>query len=64
MSKERTLLPKSNSQFLYIQCINCGSEQIVYTHTTVITCKTCNSVIATPRGGKAIIKGVKIKKSR
>ena len=36
MSKERTLLPKSNSQFLYIQCINCGSEQIVYTHTTVI----------------------------
>tara|TARA_B100000315_G_C14543955_1_gene572301 strand:- start:960 stop:1157 length:198 start_codon:yes stop_codon:yes gene_type:complete len=65
MSKEKTLLPKSNSQFLYVQCINCGSEQVVYTHTTVvITCKSCKSLIAKPRGGKAVIKGVKIKQSR
>tara|TARA_B100001179_G_C18293689_1_gene276478 strand:+ start:163 stop:360 length:198 start_codon:yes stop_codon:yes gene_type:complete len=65
MSKEKTLLPKSNSQFLYVQCINCGSEQVVYTHTTVvITCKSCKSLIAKPRGGKAVIKGVKIKQTR
>ena len=65
MSKEKTLLPKSNSQFLYVQCINCGSEQVVYTHTTVvITCKSCKSLIAKPRGGKAVIKaGVTIGKN-
>ena len=45
-------------KFLKVKCPDCGNEQIVFDRaSTVVKCTVCGSVIAEPRGGKALIKG-------
>ena len=44
--------------FLKVQCPECGAVNIVYNKaSTVVTCRVCGAVIATPTGGKALIRG-------
>ncbi len=50
------LIPKPRSKFLKVRCKNCGNEQIFFSHTTtLIKCNVCNTVLAKPSGGKAIL---------
>ena len=58
MRKENILIPKPKSQFMSIQCSQCQEKIIIFSHTaTEIVCKSCGSLIATRRGGKAKILG-------
>jgi small subunit ribosomal protein S27e len=56
MRKENILIPKPKSKFLSIQCSECQEKMIIFSHTTAdIKCKSCGTLIATRRGGKAKI---------
>jgi len=47
-----------SGKFVRVKCPDCGNEQIIFDRAaTVIKCAVCGSVIAEPRGGKALIKG-------
>jgi len=44
--------------FLKVKCPDCGNVQTVFDRTNnKISCTVCGSTLATPRGGKADIKG-------
>jgi len=52
------LIPRPTSRFLRVRCINCESEQIIFSHTsTHVKCQTCGETLAEPTGGKAKIHG-------
>lgn len=58
MRKENILIPKPKSKFMSIQCSECQEKMIIFSHTvTDITCKSCGTLVATRRGGKAKILG-------
>ncbi len=45
-------------KFLKVKCPDCQNEQIIFDRAArVVKCTVCGSVIAEPRGGKALIKG-------
>lgn len=45
------------SKFVKVKC-ECGNEQTVFDHTTTeVKCQKCNTVLAHPSGGKAVIHG-------
>ena len=45
-------------RFIKVKCPDCGNEQIIFERAaTVVKCNVCGSVLAEPRGGKALIKG-------
>jgi len=49
-------IPKPRSRFLKVKCKNCGNEQILFSHSTmVIKCNVCNETLAQPTGGKAML---------
>lgn len=44
--------------FVEIKCPDCSNKQILFVKcATVVPCQACGSTLATPTGGKAIIKG-------
>ncbi|MBI4344037.1 MAG: 30S ribosomal protein S27e [Candidatus Hydrothermarchaeota archaeon] len=50
------LIPKPESRFLKVKCLDCSNEQVIFdSATTVIKCHVCGKSIAEPRGGKANI---------
>jgi len=56
------LVPKPRSRFLLVRCLDCGNEQVVFSHATLsVTCRICGRVLARPTGGKAKIEGVVVK---
>ncbi len=56
------LIPKPRSKFLRVRCPNCGNEQIIFSHASIVVrCLVCGNVLATPTGGKAQILATVIK---
>ena len=63
VKRERILLPKPRSSFLLVQCTNCGGEQVVFSHSTMlIKCKSCGAPLARNTGGKSEILGTVLKR--
>ena len=62
--KLKKLVQKPNSFFLDIKCKGCGEITHTFSHAqSVIKCKKCNDILATPTGGKLELKeGVRIKR--
>jgi small subunit ribosomal protein S27e len=63
--KLKKLVQKPNSYFLDIKCSQC-KDVIIHTFShaqSVIKCKKCNEVLATPTGGKLSLRpGIHIRK--
>lgn len=54
MRKENILIPKPKSKFLSVQCPECQEKMVIFSHATAdIKCKSCGTLIAMRRGGKA-----------
>ena len=63
LRRERIPIPKPRSNFLLVQCGNCGNEQIVFSHTsTNIHCRVCQELLAERAGGKAKIRGIVLRR--
>lgn len=51
--KKKRLVQGPNSYFMDIKCPGCYSLTTAFSHAqTVITCEGCQTVLATPSGGK------------
>lgn len=47
-----------DARFVEVKCPDCGNKQIVFIKAaTRVPCQACGSTLATPTGGKSIIKG-------
>jgi small subunit ribosomal protein S27e len=47
-----------HSKFISVKCTDCGNTQTIFDRSNLkISCTVCGSTIATPAGGKAILKG-------
>ncbi|NPA24083.1 MAG: 30S ribosomal protein S27e [Crenarchaeota archaeon] len=56
------LIPKPRSRFLKVRCPNCGNEQIIFSHVSIVVrCLVCGNTLATPTGGKAQILATVVK---
>lgn len=54
----KVLIPQPRSKFLRVRCPDCGNEQVVFSHASmVVRCLVCGRVLAQPTGGKAQIQG-------
>jgi small subunit ribosomal protein S27e len=52
------MVPKPHSNFLSVQCSNCGEKVVIFNYrTTDIECKACGQLVAKKTGGKAKIMG-------
>jgi small subunit ribosomal protein S27e len=52
------MIPKTQSNFVSVQCTNCREKKVVFTHTTSdINCASCGQPLAEKTGGKAKILG-------
>ena len=48
---------ESKGKFIKVKCANCKNEQIIFGKcATEVKCLVCNSVLASPEGGKSSIK--------
>lgn len=57
------IIPKPRSNFIQVKCPDCGNEQTIFSHATlVVRCNICGAVLAEPTGGKADIKGEMVAK--
>ncbi|MDH5807319.1 MAG: 30S ribosomal protein S27e [Candidatus Methanomethylicaceae archaeon] len=62
MKKRKILTPMPKSKFLKVKCLDCGNEQIIFSHaSTIVRCNICNKELAIATGGKAKILTDKIK---
>jgi len=58
MRRNNILIPKPRSNFVSVECEQCGEKTIVFTHTTIdINCKSCGKLIAQKTGARAILFG-------
>jgi small subunit ribosomal protein S27e len=58
MAEWESLIPRPTSRFFRVRCLNCESEQIIFSHASrVVQCQTCEEILAEPTGGKAKITG-------
>jgi len=49
---------KPKSKFIKVRCKDCENEQVIFDRaSSSISCHICGSKLATPKGGKADIKG-------
>ena len=49
---------KTKSKFIKVRCKDCENEQILFDKaSSPVSCHICGSKLATPKGGKAEIKG-------
>ncbi|MFH0949365.1 MAG: 30S ribosomal protein S27e [Candidatus Aenigmatarchaeota archaeon] len=47
----------SNGTFLKVKCRGCKNEQIIFSKaSTTVNCLVCGAELASPSGGKAVIK--------
>ncbi|RLE50294.1 MAG: 30S ribosomal protein S27e [Candidatus Methanomethylicota archaeon] len=62
VKKRKQLVPQPKSRFLKVKCPDCGNEQVVFSHATIVVkCLVCGRTLAKPSGGKAIIEGEVLK---
>ncbi|MEM2583146.1 MAG: 30S ribosomal protein S27e [Candidatus Thermoplasmatota archaeon] len=46
------------SSFYKVRCKDCGNLQIIFSKASIqVQCQVCGSILASPTGGKAKIKG-------
>jgi small subunit ribosomal protein S27e len=46
------------AKFVEVKCPDCNNKQILFVKcATKVQCQACGSTLATPTGGKAIVKG-------
>jgi small subunit ribosomal protein S27e len=58
MRKNNVLIPKPRSNFVSVQCTQCGETRTIFTHTTTdIHCKSCGQLLAKKGGSRANILG-------
>ncbi|HZC20812.1 MAG TPA: 30S ribosomal protein S27e [Nitrososphaeraceae archaeon] len=58
MRKNNIMIPKPHSNFISVQCIQCGENRVIFSHTTTdIYCKSCGQLIANKSGSRANILG-------
>ncbi|MDQ3840315.1 MAG: 30S ribosomal protein S27e [Thermoproteota archaeon] len=58
MNKKNILIPKPNSNFILVECTNCGEKRIIFSYTTMdINCESCHQPIAEKTGARANILG-------
>ena len=58
MAEWDNLIPRPTSRFIRVKCLNCESEQVVFSHANhIVKCRTCGEILAEPTGGKANIHG-------
>ena len=51
-------MEKIRSKFIKVRCADCDNEQVVFDKaSSPVSCHICGAKLATPAGGKAIIKG-------
>jgi small subunit ribosomal protein S27e len=56
MSKRNIMIPKPRSNFVSVQCNECGEKRVIFTYTTKdVDCKACGHALARKTGGKANI---------
>lgn len=54
----KALVPQPRTKFLRVRCPDCGNEQVIFSHASmVVRCLVCGRVLAQPTGGKAQILG-------
>lgn len=52
----KILKPSPRSRFVLVRCLDCGNEQVLFSHaSTLVSCKVCGRRLARPTGGKAAI---------
>ncbi|HRR55160.1 MAG TPA: 30S ribosomal protein S27e [Candidatus Methanomethylicus sp.] len=62
MKRKDMLTPVPRSDFLRVQCPECGNEQIVFSNVaSVVKCSICGKELALPTGGKSRILSDKVK---
>jgi len=45
-------------KFVHVKCPDCNNKQILFVKcATRVPCQACGATLATPTGGKAVIKG-------
>jgi small subunit ribosomal protein S27e len=50
----KVLIPQPRSKFIKVRCPDCGNEQVIFSHVSmVVRCLVCGRVLAQPTGGKA-----------
>ncbi len=50
-------IQQPKTKFLKVRCNDCGNEQVIFgAPATQIKCIVCDKVLATPKGGKGLIK--------
>ena len=50
--------PRKRSGFIKVKCQDCGNEQPVFTKAnSAVPCLVCTATLATPTGGKVIVRG-------
>ena len=58
MTEWEDLIPRPTSAFIRVKCVECGNEQLLFSHSVnVVKCNVCGVELAKPSGGKAEIKG-------
>ncbi len=58
MDEWEKLIPRPKSNFIRVRCLKCGNEQILFSSAVNrVTCNVCETELAVPSSGKAIIKG-------
>ena len=61
MRKGKNIIKEPTSTFYRIKCRDCGNEQIVFSHSSmVIKCNVCGKELVLPTGGKARIVGADV----
>ncbi|MEL9991541.1 MAG: 30S ribosomal protein S27e [Thermoproteus sp.] len=54
----KVLIPQPRTKFLRVRCPDCGNEQVIFSHASmVVRCLVCGRVLAQPTGGRAQILG-------
>lgn len=52
------LKKEPRSQFLVVECPDCSSNQVIYSHaSTKVECSICGRTLVEPTGGRARIHG-------
>ncbi len=62
VKKRKIEIPMPKSYFMCVECPQCSSKQIVFSHaTTRVKCLVCGKQLLEPTGGKAkLLDGVKV----
>jgi len=58
MAEWEKLIPRPRSSFIRVKCQKCGNEQLMFGNAVNrVNCNVCGAELASPSGGKAVIKG-------